>query len=424
MRHIRQVLAGLLLLAALLALAPAPASAAATFPDAIALPDGWRPEGVATGHGPVLYAGSLANGAIYAADLRTGQGAILVPGQPGRVAVGLSFDARTDAIFVAGGPTGRASVYAAATGALVREYTLTAPGTFVNDVIVTRDAAYFTNSALPEYYRVPLGPGGRLAAPDAVETIPLTGDWQQVPGFNANGIEATPSGEELIVVNSTTGTLYRVEPATGVATRIDLGGATVVNGDGLLLRGHALYVVRNQNNAIVVVDLARDLRSGAVVRTITDADFDVPTTVAAFGNALYVVNARFSTPPTPGTRVLRRARGGGEVGAVAASATPPVPDPGSTKPPAPHDEAPGASSMREGSQANRPPGRARTARKWHPRASRGAGRRAGRGGTPARPARAAEARPGTAARGPGAAGPGCSRRRTRSARGAGAPRRR
>ena len=301
MRHGPWVLAGLLLVVALLAPTPALTRAADTFPDEIALPDGWLPEGVVTGRGLVLYAGSLATGAIYAADLRTGAGTILVPGQAGRVAVGLDFDPRTDYIFVAGGPTGKAYVYDAATGALVQEYTLTAPGTFVNDVIVTREAAYFTDSFLPVYYRVPLGPGGQLAAPDAVETIPLSGDWQQVDGFNANGIEATPDGQDLIIVNSMTGALYRVTPRTGEATQIDLGKDSVSAGDGLLLRGRTLYVVQNQLNQIAVVDLAPDLSGGEVVGTITDPRFDVPTTVAAFGGALYAVNARFSTPATPST---------------------------------------------------------------------------------------------------------------------------
>jgi len=301
MRRLSWMLAGLLVFAALLAYAPAGVRAAQTWPDVIALPNGWLPEGVVTGHGPVIYSGSRATGAIYAADLRTGEGAILVPGQAGRVAVGLSFDARTNYIFVAGGPTGKGSVYDADTGALVQEYTLTAPGTFVNDVIVTRDAAYFTQSNLAEYYRVPLGPGGQLPAPGNVETIPLSGEWQQVPGFNANGIEATANGKWLIIVNSTVGALYHIEPLTGVATQIDLGGESVSAGDGLLLRGHTLYVVRNQLNEIAIVELAPDLSSGEIVGTITNPNFDIPSTIAAFGNALYAVNARFTTPPTPST---------------------------------------------------------------------------------------------------------------------------
>jgi sugar lactone lactonase YvrE len=287
------MLVGLLACAVLLAQAPAGARAAETWPDVIALPNGWLPEGVVTGHGPVIYSGSRANGAIYAADLRTGEGAILVPGQAGRVAVGLSFDARTNYIFAAGGATGKAYVYDADTGALVQEYTLTAPGSFINDVIVTRDAAYITNSSLAVYYRIPLGPGGSLPAPGAVEEIPLSGDWQQLSGTNANGIEATPNGKSLIIVNSAEGALYHVEPLSGEATRIDLGGQSVANGDGLLLRGHTLYVVQNRLNQIAVIELAPDFLTGERVALITSPNFDVPTTVAAFGNALYAVNARF-----------------------------------------------------------------------------------------------------------------------------------
>src|SRR5438128_2543401 len=117
MRRLLWKVAGLLVVAALLlAHSVGGVRRAETFPDVIALPNGWLPEGVVTGHGPVIYSGSRANGAIYAANLRTGEGTILVPGQAGRVAVGLSFDARTNYIFVAGGPTGKADVYDAATG--------------------------------------------------------------------------------------------------------------------------------------------------------------------------------------------------------------------------------------------------------------------------------------------------------------------
>jgi hypothetical protein len=35
------------------------------------------------------------------------------------------------------------------------------------------------------------------------------------------------------------------------------------------------------------------------VETITNSAFRVPTTAAAFGNALYAVNARFGTNPGP-----------------------------------------------------------------------------------------------------------------------------
>src|SRR5918912_4473148 len=106
MRRLSLMLTGLMILTALLASAPVGVAAAKRFPGVIALPNGWLPEGIVTGRGPVIYSGSRANGAIYAADLRTGEGQILVPGQTGRVAVGLDFDRRSNYIFAAGGGTG------------------------------------------------------------------------------------------------------------------------------------------------------------------------------------------------------------------------------------------------------------------------------------------------------------------------------
>jgi len=291
----------LVLLVALVAVAfPAGVGAAERFPKLISLPDGWQPEGIVTGQGPVLYAGSLAGLGIYEVDLRTGEGQLLADGE-GRTTVGLGFDQRTNYIFAAGGPDGSAYVFDADSGELMRTYTFDGAG-FVNDVIVTRQAAYFTDSFSPVLYRVELGPGGRLLDQGAVETIPLIGEFGFVPGeFNANGIEATPNGKSLIVVNSTLGTLYRVDPDTGEATEIDLGEESVTNGDGILLQGKTLYVLRNQLNQIAVIRLSPDLSSGSLIDTISDDNFDVPTTLALFGSRLYAVNARFGPPPTPTT---------------------------------------------------------------------------------------------------------------------------
>ena len=43
-------------------------------------------------------------------------------------------------------------------------------------------------------YHVPFGRFGRLPDQAAVVTIPLTGDYADQPGFNANGIARTPDG--------------------------------------------------------------------------------------------------------------------------------------------------------------------------------------------------------------------------------------
>jgi sugar lactone lactonase YvrE len=292
----RRVLLLFLLIAAA-ALTASAASAKDSFPEKIPLPAGWQPEGIAI-QGNTFYAGSRANGAVYHGDLRTGKGSVLVAGVDGRAATGLKVD--RGLLFVSGAGTGRAWVYDADTGAQLREYQFASPpNTFVNDVVVTRTGAFFTDSNRAVLYKVPLAPNGRPAA--TFETIPLTGDFQLVAGFNLNGIDATQDGKSLISVQSPTGKLFAIEPKTGVTDEIDLGGATVTNGDGLLLEGRTLYVVRNQNNQIAVVRLAGDLSRGSIVDTITDPDFDVPTTVARKGNRLYLPNARFTTPPTPTT---------------------------------------------------------------------------------------------------------------------------
>ena len=186
-----------------------------TFPDTIPLPNGFSPEGIESGYGTEFYAGSLVNGAIFKGDFRSGTGSILVDGVPGSVAVGLAFDERTGYLFVAGGPTGTATVYDTSTGDLVGSFSLTGAGSFINDVIVTHSAAFFTNSFGARLFKLPLSPSGELPDPSAVEALPLSGDWVQGGGFDANGIDATPNGDALIVVDSGQGTLFRVNPESG-----------------------------------------------------------------------------------------------------------------------------------------------------------------------------------------------------------------
>ncbi len=284
----------------MLVLVPALSTFAAgheTYPDLIGLPTGHAPEGIAVGRGSSFYAGSLANGSVFGGDLRTGAGEIVVPPQEGRIAVGLSVDVRTDYLFVAGGPGGAGYVYDAATGAEVAAFQFTTePSTFVNDVIVTRDAAYFTDSFRPYYYRVALGRGGAVSSESDVKEIALGGDFVSVPGFNTNGIDATSDGKTLVIVNSGGQALYRVEPMTGEATQIDLDMSEFPNGDGILLDGKTLYVMQNRMNRIAVVKLDPKLSSGKVVDYIEHPSFDVPTTVAEFGSHLYAVNARFGSP--------------------------------------------------------------------------------------------------------------------------------
>lgn len=282
----------------------APASAGAQDrPATISLPDGFQPEGIDIGQRDVAYVGSLADGSIYRADLRTGQGEVFSPAV-GSPSVGLETDKR-GRLFVAGGPSGTARVIDTATGALLAEYALggpadpSAPDSVINDVVVTKDAAYFTDSVNPVLYRLPLERSGRLHAPDSVQAIPITGDLQyddDPATFEANGIETTPDRTALLVVQTSTGLLFRVDPQTGSSTRVDLGGGLMSGGDGLTRDGRTLYAVQPLSNQVAVLGLSRDGRSGSIQTTVRDASFDVPTTVALSKGRLYLPNARFGTP--------------------------------------------------------------------------------------------------------------------------------
>jgi sugar lactone lactonase YvrE len=269
-------------------------AAAKSFPDVIPLPNGWRPEGVEAGKGHTLYVGSVSTGAVRQVDVRSGKSFTLVQPISGRAATGIEYDKSSKRLFVAGAGTGQAFVYDARKGTPLTAYTLGTAPTFINDAALTKDAIYFTDSQKPQLLRVPVGKS--LAPQSAVQAIPLSGDYVHQPGFNLNGIVATKDGDTLIAVQSNTASLLKIDPATGVADKIELTGGDAANGDGLLLEGRTLYVVQNQLNQVAVVRLAADLGSGTVVRTLTNPAFAVPTTIDRVNGRLYLPNARFGIP--------------------------------------------------------------------------------------------------------------------------------
>ncbi|GGN70113.1 hypothetical protein GCM10011579_044940 [Streptomyces albiflavescens] len=262
------------------------------------MPDGFQPEGITIGAAPFAYFGSLANGDIYRASLNTGRGGIISKGLGAQhPTVGLKIG-RDGRLFLAGGVSGELRTVDARSGEIEKVYAV--GGTFVNDVILTPDAAWFTDSYQARLYRLALG---RHGEPEAVTTVPLSGDWEQGPDFTANGIERTPDGRALLVVNTVAGGggLMRVDPRTGAATAVDLGASQLPNGDGLLLLGRTLYAVQQQQNLIDVFRLNASGTKGTAIARITDPRFRIPTTVAAWDDRLYLPNARFDTEPTPDT---------------------------------------------------------------------------------------------------------------------------
>jgi hypothetical protein len=122
------------------------------------------------------------------------------------------------------------------------------------------------------------------------------------PGFNLNGITAVDRGRTLIVAHSANQALYTVDPETGESAVI--GTAALPDVDGILAKGDTVYAVQNRSNQVSRIDLSKDLSSGEVEDVITSPLFDVPTTVALFGNTLALANAKFGAVDPDGYEVV------------------------------------------------------------------------------------------------------------------------
>ena len=279
------------LAAVLAALTATAAPAVAKHPDEqIVLPGATGAEGIAKGAGATFYAGDLFAGDIYRGNLQRGTAELFVDAPAGRMAVGMAVDLRHRLLFVAGGFDGTAHVYDTRTGATVATVQLTAPPALINDVAVTRQGAWFTDSAQAQLYFVPISAGGALGAP---RTLQLSGPAADVSAeVNNNGIQATPNGKTLIVAHSGQGALNVVDPATGASRMI--AGVSVPFVDGILLEGGELYAVQNFLNQIAVVRLSPDLTSG----TVEEAHHQRPFPDPDHGRAL-------RRPPGHGEREVR-----------------------------------------------------------------------------------------------------------------------
>ncbi|NKX53645.1 hypothetical protein [Arthrobacter mobilis] len=291
---------GLLAACAEPAAGPSPAGSPLTTPAAtITLPGATSAEGITAGEGGTFYAGDLLAGDIFQGSLDERTAERFIDAPQGRMAAGMAADVSRDLLFVAGGSTGQGFVYGLADGADVRTYEFADPETsFINDVAVTADSAWFTNSRRGVLYTVPLE---EEQEPGKARTVELTGPAAETPGdFNLNGIVATDDGR-LIVAHSANEAVYTVDPETGASKAIE--GLKLPHVDGLVLEGRVLWAVQNLLNQISRITLDEDITSGTLDSVITSDLFQTPTTAALVGNKLLVVNAKFDTgfPPTAET---------------------------------------------------------------------------------------------------------------------------
>jgi streptogramin lyase len=274
-------------------------------PDTVALPNGLRPEGITSGPGTTFYVGSVSDGRIVTGDLRRGATRVLLAAATGRSLRGLFRDRRTGLVWAVGSLGADAHVWAVdgRTGAVVADV-LVPGGAFLNDLVVTERAVWFTDSRVDRLGRIALTHRGRPTG-DAPTFVTLGGDWPGFDGTNiaANGIRQLPDGS-LVLNHSSAGGLWQVDPRTGVAREIAVGGGPrPVSGDGLVLVGNTLYDVRgNGANAVSVFRLRRrhDRWVATAQGTLTDPTLDVPSTATFAAGSLWAVNARFGNP-TPDT---------------------------------------------------------------------------------------------------------------------------
>ena len=267
-------------------------------PSAVVLTGATSAEGIAPAGGSTFYAGDLFAGDIYRGSVRTGRASLFIDAPAGRQAVGMKFSRRSGLLYVAGGFTGQAYVYDTRTGATVASYQFGTVGdTVINDVILTRRGAYFTDSRQGKLFLVPIDRHGR---PGPSRILTLSGPAADTASqFNLNGIEATQDGKTLLVAHSGNGEVYRVDADTGTSAKI-AGVTGIPSVDGLVLDDNTLWAVLNSNQ-VVKFTLNRSLTRGVVEKTITSPLFQTTATAALFENdTLGVVNAKFDTgfPPT------------------------------------------------------------------------------------------------------------------------------
>ncbi len=273
------------------------------WPTTLHLPDGFHPAGIGIGPAPYAYFGSLLGGDVYRVRLATGDGTLIHPGfGEGHYAAGLRVDGR-QRLFIAGGWGRTITVMDGVTGRVLRTYDVGVADTFVDHVVLTPRMVWCTDAFAGQLYGLPLGPDGELPPRDGVVTLSLSDEWEQGPldGLTATGIAATPDGRALLVVNihAQGGSLFRVDPATGRARKVDLGEARLRTTNGILVHGSTLYAPTVSDLAVIRLDHTG--HSGRLVRTVTDPRFDTPVAADVYGNRLYITNARFPLPPTPQT---------------------------------------------------------------------------------------------------------------------------
>lgn len=199
-------------------------------------------------------------------------------------------------VFVAGGPTGTVRIYDRDAN-LLATVADGAQGSFLNDVWVGPDgSAYVTDSSLPIIWRVRSIGGTWSIEPwlDVSGTITFT---PALNDFDLGGIVTTRDDRFILTSQGTTGQLWRIDLDTQEISEVDLGGATIANADGIVLKGNKLWVVQNFLRQVSQFRLDKNATS-AELRDVqaTDPARTFTTAVLARGR-LFAADSQFGFNP-------------------------------------------------------------------------------------------------------------------------------
>jgi hypothetical protein len=308
----KRFIPAIIILAATAAIAGQPSAVAGTRPTTyiVSQEQGILPESISVSRDGTMYVSSFGTGAIYRGNTRTPGMHVFKPaGSDGRTkAAGVEVD-RHGRVWVAGWDTRTVWVYNP-DGSLVAKRTAPDTGSALNDLIITDDAVFVTDSRTGTLWRAPIH-GLRVGE---LSRWLSASDFPVPPGF-MNGIVGTPDGRIALVAGSTSGSgepgdahLFRMDLRTRAVTEVAVRGGFLATMDGLLLEGRRLYADLNfpdgHGSTIYAVDLAilnTDMTALRLVhRSGTASRTQAPTAVARDGCRLLWVNSQFGgNPPAP-----------------------------------------------------------------------------------------------------------------------------
>jgi hypothetical protein len=246
--------------------------------------------------GYVYVSATNRDGTVYRGQIGAGELSVWVGPSAGANGRGIAVD-RQGLVYVAGGPNARVRVFDP-DGALLADLSTGAAGSFPNDVWIGPDgAAYVTDSSLPVIWQVRhSGAGWQLES--WLDVSPVIAYTPSPTDFDLGGIVSTPGGRYLLVVQGSTGQLWRISLRDKRIREVTLDAA-LVTADGLALRGHRLVVVQNFARQVTTLRLNHDW-TAARTESVTPTPTDRTLTTADFaGGALLVVDSRFGFAAPP-----------------------------------------------------------------------------------------------------------------------------